>query len=112
LDKRKESREVQVEICHSPFGRKCDADAAGGEVICTDEHETVCETTVGQHLVDEDVPECETVYEEACQDGVGKEPDCIRLIGLFRCAPRCPGRCAICRRRSAGGRRPRLVASA
>ena len=39
----------------------------------------MCETTINEHLVDDDVPACETVYEEICDDDQEGETECQKI---------------------------------
>ena len=92
-------RAETVRVCQEPLKRDCDAQ--GTQLICSTEYETVCETLYHENEVEDDVPECETQAQEACNDATGKcakFPQQVR-IGLLMlwsewyCAPDSGGHC-------------------
>merc|ERR1712121_535257 len=54
-----------VQVCRTPLVKDCDVQ---GPEICRTEYESECWTKQEAHDVDDDVVECETVYEEKCED--------------------------------------------
>lgn len=53
-------------VCRKPLVRDCGVDSS--EEFCTTRYETECSTRDRVHQVEDDVPECETVMEEKCQE--------------------------------------------
>merc|ERR1712036_76118 len=54
-----------VQVCCTPLVKDCDVQ---GPEICRTEYESECWTKQEEHDVEDDVVECETVYEEKCED--------------------------------------------
>lgn len=53
-----------VEFCHTPLVKDCNIP---GPVECRTEYESECETHYHEHVLEEDVPECETIKEYKCE---------------------------------------------
>jgi len=62
----KAAMNVTTTVCRRPLVRDCDV--GGSEEVCITQYEAECSTREEVHQVEEDVPECETVVEEKCQD--------------------------------------------
>ncbi|TRY61367.1 hypothetical protein TCAL_11582 [Tigriopus californicus] len=53
----------KIEVCHRPMVRDCQSE---GEIICSNEYETVCETLYHENEVEDQIAQCETKQEEMC----------------------------------------------
>eukprot|EP00092_Neocalanus_flemingeri_P023887 GFUD01025912.1.p1 GENE.GFUD01025912.1~~GFUD01025912.1.p1 ORF type:complete len:697 (+),score=162.50 GFUD01025912.1:64-2154(+) len=59
------AQNVTVNVCRTPLVKDCDQQ---GEELCTTEYESECVTEQLEHQVEDDVPECQTVVDEKCED--------------------------------------------
>lgn len=56
---------VTVTVCRQPLVKDCDVD---GVEVCRTESESECTTVHEHNQVEDDVPNCQTIYEELCLD--------------------------------------------
>jgi len=56
---------VTVQVCMRPMVKDCNL---AGPEVCRTEYVSECWTKNDPHIVDDDIPRCETIYEEKCVD--------------------------------------------
>ncbi|XP_059088675.1 uncharacterized protein LOC131884809 isoform X1 [Tigriopus californicus] len=58
-------RSEKLEVCQQPMIRDCDAQ---GDEVCSNEYETVCETTYHENEVEDEIAQCVSDPTEVCND--------------------------------------------
>jgi len=62
----KTAHNVTARLCRTPLVKDCEG--SGGDVVCTTQYESECLTEQEEHQVEDDVAECQTVFEEKCEE--------------------------------------------